>query len=169
MKIVKCACNNISIDEDWIWHVVNYKFDAWQVQNEVIKPTINGVLDIMKACLKAKTVRRLIFTSSAGTLNANEPQKPVFDETCWSDVEFCRRVKMTGWVSNLSPHLWIMINVNRRLSYHLTRIKDKTTISLSFRSMKKIFVFSFYKTKKKEVIYWQKNTIYFSFKIKYFS
>ncbi|KAG4934477.1 hypothetical protein JHK87_048479 [Glycine soja] len=55
---------------------------AFWCVSEVIKPKINGVLDIMKACLKAKTVRRLIFTSSAGTLNANEPQKPVFDETC---------------------------------------------------------------------------------------
>ena len=72
------------------------------MQNEVIKPTVNGVLDIMKACMKAKTVKRLVFTSSAGTLNVIEHQKPVFDETCWSDVEFCRRVKMTGWVSHFS-------------------------------------------------------------------
>lgn len=69
------------------------------VQNEVIKPAINGVLDIMKACLKAKTVRRLVFTSSAGTLNVSVQQKHVLDETCWSDVEFCQRVKMTAWVS----------------------------------------------------------------------
>jgi len=55
----------------------------------------------MKACLKAKTVRRFIFTSSAGTLNVTEDQKPLWDESCWSDVEFCRRVKMTGWVRNL--------------------------------------------------------------------
>jgi len=67
----------------------------------MIKPTIKGVLDIMKACLKAKTVRRFIFTSSAGTLNVTEDQKPLWDESCWSDVEFCRRVKMTGWVRNL--------------------------------------------------------------------
>ena len=53
----------------------------------------------MKACLKAKTVRRLIFTSSAGTVNVSEDKKHLYDETCWSDVEFCRRVKMTGWVS----------------------------------------------------------------------
>lgn len=68
-------------------------------QNEVIKPTINGVLDIMKACLKAKTVRRLVFTASAGSVNVEETQKPVYNESNWSDVEFCRRVKMTGWVS----------------------------------------------------------------------
>lgn len=72
------------------------------MQNEVIKPTINGLLDIMKACEKAKTVRRLVFTSSAGTVDVTENPKPVIDETCWSDVDFCRRVNMTGWVSTYS-------------------------------------------------------------------
>lgn len=69
------------------------------LQNEVIKPTINGLIDILKACVKGKTVRRVVFTSSAGTMDVSEEQKAVYDETCWSDVEFCRRVKMTGWVS----------------------------------------------------------------------
>jgi len=53
------------------------------MQKEVINPTINGLLDIMKACKKAKTVRRLVFTSSAGTLDVTEQPKPVIDETCW--------------------------------------------------------------------------------------
>lgn len=70
---------------------------AWQ--NEVIKPTIAGLLSIMKACVKAKsTVRRLVFTSSAGTVNIEEHKKSVYDETCWSDVDYCRTAKMTGWV-----------------------------------------------------------------------
>lgn len=69
------------------------------LQNEVIKPTINGMLDIMRSCAKAK-IRRLVFTSSAGTVNVEEIQKPVYDETCWSDMEFCSSKKMTGWVIN---------------------------------------------------------------------
>ncbi|KAI9113149.1 hypothetical protein K1719_015674 [Acacia pycnantha] len=80
-------------------------FESKDPENEVIKPSINGLLDIMKACLKAKTVRRLIFTSSAGTVNVTEHKKPVFDETCWSDTEFCRRVKMTGWMYFVSKTL----------------------------------------------------------------
>lgn len=70
------------------------------MQNEVIKPTIKGLLDIMKACVKGKSVRRIVFTSSAGTVDVAEQPKAVYDEKCWSDVEFCRRVKMTGWVSS---------------------------------------------------------------------
>ncbi|KAK7280678.1 hypothetical protein RJT34_25745 [Clitoria ternatea] len=84
-----------------VFHVATpMDFDSTDPQNEVIKPTINGLIDIMKSCLKAKTVQRLVFTSSAGTVNVTEHQKPMYDETCWSDVDFCRRVKMTGWVSN---------------------------------------------------------------------
>ena len=69
------------------------------LQNEIIRPTINGMLDIMKSCVKAN-IQRLIFTSSAGTVNVEEIQKPIYDENCWSDIEFCRSKKMTGWVIN---------------------------------------------------------------------
>nr|AAF23884.2 dihydroflavanol reductase 3 [Lotus corniculatus] len=89
-----------------VFHVATpMDFESKNPENEVIKPTINGVLDIMKACQKAKTVRRLVFTSSAGTLNVIEHQKQMFDESCWSDVEFCRRVKMTGWMYFVSKTL----------------------------------------------------------------
>lgn len=67
-------------------------------QNEVIKPTVAGMLDIMKSCVDAKTVKRLVFTSSAGTVIGEQHRKPVYDETCWTDVQFCRTQKMTGWV-----------------------------------------------------------------------
>ncbi|PON93417.1 NAD(P)-binding domain containing protein [Trema orientale] len=67
-------------------------------QNEVIKPTIAGMLDIMKACVDAKTVKKLVFTSSAGTVNVEPEQKSVYDESNWSDIDFCRTVKMTGWM-----------------------------------------------------------------------
>ncbi|XP_057423403.1 dihydroflavonol 4-reductase-like [Lotus japonicus] len=89
-----------------VFHVASpMDFNSKDPENEVIKPSINGVLDIMKACQKAKTVRRLVFTSSAGTLNAVEHQKQMCDESCWSDVEFCRRVKMTGWMYFVSKTL----------------------------------------------------------------
>ena len=67
-------------------------------QNEVIKPTINGMLSIMKACVEAKTVQKLVFTSSAGTVRFQEHEKLVYDESCWTDVEYCRAKKTTGWV-----------------------------------------------------------------------
>ena len=71
-------------------------------QNEVIKPTVEGMLSIMRACKEAGTVKRVVFTSSAGTVNIEEQQRPAYDQDNWSDIDFCRRVKMTGWVSLLS-------------------------------------------------------------------
>ncbi|KAF2570392.1 hypothetical protein F2Q70_00001942 [Brassica cretica] len=74
-------------------------------QNEVIKPTVNGVLGITKACDKAKTVRRIVFTSSAGTVNVEEHQKNVYDENDWSDLDFIMSKKMTGWMYFMSKTL----------------------------------------------------------------
>lgn len=68
------------------------------LQNEVIKPTVKGVLDIIKACAKAKTVKKLVYTSSAGTVNVREHQLPVYDESNWSDMDFIYSKKMTAWV-----------------------------------------------------------------------
>ena len=65
----------------------------------MIKPTINGVLSIIRSCTKAKTVKRLVFTSSAGTVNGQEHQQPLYDENNWSDLDFIYAKKMTGWVS----------------------------------------------------------------------
>lgn len=56
-------------------------------------------MSIIRSCAKAKTVKKLIFTNSAGTLNVEQHQKPVYDETNWSDLDFILSTKMTGWVS----------------------------------------------------------------------
>ncbi|PIA52725.1 hypothetical protein AQUCO_01000532v1 [Aquilegia coerulea] len=80
-------------------------FESKDPENEVIKPTIEGMLNIMRSCLKAKTVRRLVFTSSAGTVNGEEHQQPEYDENCWTDIDFCRTKKMTGWMYFVSKTL----------------------------------------------------------------
>ncbi|RWW10990.1 hypothetical protein GW17_00025433 [Ensete ventricosum] len=75
------------------------------LQNEIIKPTVDGVLSIMRSCKEAGMVRRVVFTSSAGTVNMQEQQQPQYDESSWSDIDFCRRVKMTGWMHLVSKSL----------------------------------------------------------------
>nr|UWK01861.1 dihydroflavonol-4-reductase [Erythronium umbilicatum]UWK01862.1 dihydroflavonol-4-reductase [Erythronium umbilicatum] len=89
-----------------VFHVATpMDFESKDPENEVIKPTINGVLSIMKSCKKAGTVKRVIFTSSAGTVNVQEEQMPEYEEDSWSDIDFCRRVKMTGWMYFVSKTL----------------------------------------------------------------
>lgn len=89
-----------------VFHVATpMDFESKDPENEVIKPTIDGALSIMRSCKKAGTVQRVIFTSSAGTVDVEEHQKPEYDENSWSDIEFCRRVKMTGWMYFVSKSL----------------------------------------------------------------
>ncbi|WCJ35207.1 dihydroflavonol 4-reductase [Euphorbia peplus] len=89
-----------------VFHVATpMDFDSKDPENEVIKPTVNGVLDIMKACAKAKSVRRIVFTSSAGTVDVEENRKDLYDENCWSDLDFILDKKMTGWMYFVSKIL----------------------------------------------------------------
>uniref|UniRef100_A0A7N0V626 Flavanone 4-reductase n=1 Tax=Kalanchoe fedtschenkoi TaxID=63787 RepID=A0A7N0V626_KALFE len=88
-----------------VFHVATpMDFESTDPENEVIKPTVEGILSIMKAC-KSANVKKVVFTSSAGTVDVAETQKPAYDESCWSDIEFCRRVKMTGWMYFVSKTL----------------------------------------------------------------
>ncbi|KAH6756004.1 dihydroflavonol 4-reductase [Perilla frutescens var. hirtella] len=80
-------------------------FESDDPENEVIKPTVDGMLSIMRSCTKAKTVKKLIFTNSAGTLNVEEHQKPVYSEANWSDLDFIYSKKMTGWMYFVSKIL----------------------------------------------------------------
>ena len=68
-------------------------------QSEVIKPTVNGALNIMRSCSKAKTVKRVIYTSTTGTIVIQQHPQSEYDESFWTDVDFCKAQKMTGWVS----------------------------------------------------------------------
>ncbi|PUZ55671.1 hypothetical protein GQ55_5G231200 [Panicum hallii var. hallii] len=89
-----------------VFHVATpMDFESKDPENEVIKPTVEGMLSIMRACKEAGTVRRVVFTSSAGAVNIEERQRPVYDQDNWSDVDFCRRVKMTGWMYFVSKSL----------------------------------------------------------------
>ncbi|XP_047312747.1 dihydroflavonol 4-reductase-like [Impatiens glandulifera] len=89
-----------------VFHVATpMDFDSKDPENEVIKPTIDGVLSIIRSCVKAKTVKRVVFTSSAGTVAFQEKPQAVYDESNWSDVEFINKIKMTGWMYFVSKTL----------------------------------------------------------------
>lgn len=68
----------------------------------MIKPAIKGALNVLKACAKAKSVKRVILTSSAAavTINTLSGTGLVMDEKNWSDVEFLSSEKPPTWVIN---------------------------------------------------------------------
>ncbi|KAM0844253.1 hypothetical protein ACQ4PT_057180 [Festuca glaucescens] len=89
-----------------VFHVATpMDFDSKDPEKEMIKPTVEGMLSMMRACKDAGTVKRVVFTSSARTVNIEERQRPAYDQDDWSDMDFCRRVKMTGWMYFVSKSL----------------------------------------------------------------
>ncbi|XP_057864115.2 dihydroflavonol 4-reductase [Cryptomeria japonica] len=62
--------------------------------DDFIVPAVNGILNVMKACAKAKCVRRMIFTSSvtaASPMNdKGEFMQTCLDERCWSPLNFLK-------------------------------------------------------------------------------
>ncbi|KAK6917392.1 NAD-dependent epimerase/dehydratase [Dillenia turbinata] len=85
---------------DYVFHVATpVNFASEDPENEMIKPAIQGVTNVLKACVKAKTVKRVILTSSAAAVTINQLNGTglVMDESNWADVEFLSTVKPPTW------------------------------------------------------------------------
>ncbi|ESQ54551.1 hypothetical protein EUTSA_v10025576mg [Eutrema salsugineum] len=75
------------------------------VQSQVIDPAIKGVRNVLASCLKSKSVKRVVFTSSISTLTAkdeNERWRSVVDETCKTPIDHVLQTKASGWIYVLS-------------------------------------------------------------------
>ncbi|CAH2040386.1 unnamed protein product [Thlaspi arvense] len=61
---------------------------------EMVEPAVNGTKNVIIAAAEAKA-RRVVFTSSIGavTMDPNRDPETVVDESCWSDLEFCKATK----------------------------------------------------------------------------
>ncbi|KAL3609376.1 hypothetical protein D5086_000396 [Populus alba] len=59
-----------------------------------MEPAVNGTKNVIMAAAEAK-VRRVVFTSSIGTVYMDPNRSPdvVVDESCWSDLEYCKNTK----------------------------------------------------------------------------
>ncbi|KAJ8748983.1 hypothetical protein K2173_013422 [Erythroxylum novogranatense] len=64
----------------------------------VTKIAADGMLGILKACLKAQTVKRVVYTSSDVAVLFNGKDVELIDETYWTDVDYVR-AKMTSGAS----------------------------------------------------------------------
>ncbi|OVA13166.1 NAD-dependent epimerase/dehydratase [Macleaya cordata] len=83
-----------------VFHVATpVNFDSQDPESDMINPAINGTLDVLKACMKAKTVKRVVLTSSAAAVSINNLNGTglVMDEGCWTDVEFLASAKPPTW------------------------------------------------------------------------
>nr|ABC71334.1 anthocyanidin reductase ANR1-3 [Lotus corniculatus] len=81
-------------------------FASEDPENDMIKPAIKGVLNVLKSCARAK-VKRVILTSSAASVTISELKGTdlVMDESNWTDVEFLSNAKPPTWVYPASKTL----------------------------------------------------------------
>lgn len=61
---------------------------------EMVEPAVNGTKYVIMAAAEAN-VRRVVFTSSIGAvyMDPNRDPEKVVDESCWSDLDFCKNTK----------------------------------------------------------------------------
>ena len=64
-------------------------------ENEVIRPAVEGTINVLKACAESGTVKRVVLTSSTAAVssgftgNPDQPPDYVYSETDWSDEASC--------------------------------------------------------------------------------
>lgn len=65
------------------------------LKEQMVEPAVNGTKNVIIAAAEAK-VRRVVFTSSIGAVYMDPNRGPdvVVDESCWSDLEFCKNTKV---------------------------------------------------------------------------
>ncbi|GMP42979.1 hypothetical protein CsSME_00012529 [Camellia sinensis var. sinensis] len=80
-----------------VFHVAHpMDFEDKEPEEVKVQRAINGTLGILKACLDSKTVKRVVYTSSASTVLFNDKGLDVLDESDWSDLDYIRSLKIYG-------------------------------------------------------------------------
>ncbi|GKV00316.1 hypothetical protein SLEP1_g13026 [Rubroshorea leprosula] len=86
-----------------VFHVATpIDFEDREPAEVIVNRAVEGTLGILKACLKSKTVRRVVYTSSASAVVHNNKSKDVkvMDESFWSDVDYIRALNLKHFGSS---------------------------------------------------------------------
>ena len=102
-----------------------------------MEPAVRGTEYVINAAAEAGTVRRVVFTSSIGAVTMDPSRGPdvVVDESCWSDLEFCKKTRVGAW-SLLSPACLSLsspsvIYISRLLLPHHSMLLPFTSCTIS--------------------------------------
>ncbi|KAF8028411.1 hypothetical protein BT93_E1118 [Corymbia citriodora subsp. variegata] len=78
-----------------VFHVATpVDFEDKEPEPVVTKRSIDGALGILRACLNSKTVKRVVYTSSASAVQLNNSSADTLDQDSWSDVKSLRGMAM---------------------------------------------------------------------------
>ncbi|WVZ01976.1 hypothetical protein V8G54_022782 [Vigna mungo] len=89
-----------------VFHVATpVDFEQRETEEVVTKRSIDGALGILKACLNCKTVKRVVYTSSASAVIYSGKEEQVMDESSWTDVDLLRASKPLAWSYAVSKTL----------------------------------------------------------------
>jgi hypothetical protein len=88
----------------------------------MVEPAVRGTEYVINAAVEAGTVRRVVFTSSIGAVTMDPSRGPdvVVDESCWSDLEFCKKTRVGAHPSRFLPRLAFAIFASIFLPTHTT-------------------------------------------------
>ncbi|KAK9015892.1 hypothetical protein V6N11_006982 [Hibiscus sabdariffa] len=83
-----------------VFHVASpVDFENKEPEEIVTERVVSGTLGILKACIKSKTVKRVVYTSSASAVVFNGRESDMMDESFWSDLGFVREKVTPNYVS----------------------------------------------------------------------
>ena len=79
-----------------VFHVAHpVDFEDREPEETVTRRSVEGTLGILKASLKSKTVKRVVYTSTESTVQFDGKGGEMVDESSWSDVDFLK--DLNGW------------------------------------------------------------------------
>ncbi|KAK6270423.1 hypothetical protein POUND7_007528 [Theobroma cacao] len=72
---------------------------------ELMEPAVTGTRNVLDACLKTQ-VKKVVVVSSIGAiaLNPKWPKGQVMNENCWSDLAFCKAIKVLTRLPATAPY-----------------------------------------------------------------
>ncbi|KAL3536956.1 hypothetical protein ACH5RR_000322 [Cinchona calisaya] len=76
-----------------VFHVAHpIDFERNETEETKTKKAVSGTIGILQACLNSKSVKRVVYTSSASTVTFNDKDLDIMDESIWSGIDYIRRI-----------------------------------------------------------------------------
>ncbi|XP_020102658.1 dihydroflavonol 4-reductase isoform X3 [Ananas comosus] len=72
-----------------------------RVRSEILEPAVRGTINVLQACIRSETVKRVVFTSSVSTITAKDDTgnwRAVVDESSTTPTDVVWNSKPRGWI-----------------------------------------------------------------------